>query len=429
MTQNLRPYQVEAVHAAQVAFAAGARAVLTIAATGTGKTTSFSELVRAHLAAGGRGALVLAQRRELLDQAEARLRSFGVRVVRGVGLVIERGVAYVASVQSVARRLDRIPPDAFDLVVLDEAGHAAAPQHLAVLRHFRAAGARVAGYTATPDRADGASLGIAFERCVARYDIAQAVRDGYLVPARGVRVEVEGLDLSQVRQRPISYEASSEGAWADVEDLHPGDLGRAVIAPAAVEGVVGPLVELAEDRPTVVFAVDRRHGRALADALCARRAGCARFVHGAMRKSERRAALEAFGRGEYQFLVNVNLLVEGFDVPAIACVALARPTTSRTFVAQAIGRALRLSPGKEFALVLDFTTATSKFKLVGPADVLGGALVEPVSAYRQRGRGRALADAAYSPRGWAGRFATRAVDLMGRAGRRAWSILRALIGD
>lgn len=432
MTPALRPYQVAAVDGAEAAFANGTRAALVVQATGTGKTSAFAEVVRRYLAAAPvraparphvtlvgvaparrlpvapRRVLVLAQRRELLDQASARLEAFGVRVVRGLTLG-RAGVAHVASVQSAARRLATLPPDAFGLIVLDEAHHGCSPSHLAVLRHFP--NARVLGLTATPDRADGASLGMAFEKCVARYDLAEAIRDGHLVPARGIRVDVDGLDLSHVRTKPITAEASSTGAWRDIADLHPGDLGRAAIVPAAVEGVVGPLLALTGTRRTVVFAVDRRHAIAITDSLNAHVPGCARVVHGGMRVRDRRAVLAQFAAGEFQYLINVLLLVEGWDLPAIECVALARPTTSRIFVAQACGRALRPAPGKAEALILDFTSATSKFSLVGPEDVLAGAFREPVASYRTH-RKPAVEVALYVPQKRRTRFSTALVDLM-----------------
>lgn len=262
-----------------------------------------------------------------------------------------------------------------DDVLVHNCHHAVAPSAMRVLAHFPQA--RICGATATPDRADGCSLGLAFDRCVSRYEIDQAVHEGYLVPVRAMRVEVEGLDLSAVRTKPIAAERSSEGAWRDIEDLHPGQLGRAACAPEAVEGVVSPLMEIAGAMKTVVFAVNRKHASALVASLNARRPGCARSVDGSMKKADRDYVLSSFAAGEYQFLINCQLLVEGWDLPSVECVALARPTTSRVFVTQAIGRALRLHPGKQFATVIDFTTASSQFSLVGPEDVLGGAMVGP----------------------------------------------------
>lgn len=51
----------------------------------------------------------------------------------------------------------------------------------------------------------------------------------------------------------------------------------------------------------------------------------------------------------------MRVLTEGFDEPSISCIAMARPTKSQSLYIQCIGRGLRLWPGKQDCLVLDFT--------------------------------------------------------------------------
>lgn len=414
----LRPHQVRAVSAIELEFTR-VRSTLLESATGTGKTTIFSEVVRRDVVAGGR-ALVLVHRRELVLQAVARLRSLGliVGIEQGSSRASVEPVV-VASVQTLrGARLERWSPSAFTLVVVDEAHHAPAPGWRAIVDYFSAA--RVLGVTATPDRADGAALGQVFASVADRYGIAEAVRDRQLVPALGLRVEVPGMDLSQVGQR--ARRSRADEAAREVVDLNPAELGRAAIAPEAVEGVVVPLLELAGTRRTVVFAVNRAHARAIADALCARRPGCADVVHGAMHREARERVLARHRAGAYQFLVNVMILTEGYDDPEIACVAMARPTQSRVLYAQACGRGLRPAHGKVDCLVLDFVGVSCRYSLVGPDDVLAGALVEPTRAVRAEDRGGTPPTppaevAPYVSRGLAVRFATRVVELVRRAGR------------
>ncbi|MGN6106307.1 MAG: DEAD/DEAH box helicase [Kofleriaceae bacterium] len=400
---ELRPYQLEQVesveryhHIHQV------RSVLVEAATGTGKTTSSAELAR-RAVPRGETVLFLAHRRELIDQAAARFQSFGLLVG------IERGSSRAgaepvvcASVQTMrGPRLWKFPHDAFDVIIVDEAHHAAAPSYQAIFDHFP--NARIVGVTATTDRADGIPLRTVFSHVAHRYGIAEAIHDGYLTPIRGIQVTVPGLDLSKVRLRRQVKRGRGVDPTADIHnettdilapagqarvspdgerysiDLHPGDLGRAAIAPEAVEGIVVPLLELAEARRTIVFAVNVRHAAAIAESICVKRGrGVARIVHHRMKARERKAVQAAHRAGEFQFLVNVMLLTEGYDDPAIACVAMARPTQSRVLYSQAVGRALRLFAGKEFALLLDFVGVGAKFDLVGPEDALGAALAGPI---------------------------------------------------
>lgn len=393
------------------------RSTLVESATGTGKTTLIAAVIQREVSRGGR-VLVTAHRRELVDQLVARVELFGVQVG------IERGPrragdapCVAASVQTLARRLHQWSPDAFTLVIVDESHHAVAGGYRQVLTYFRTA--KILGVTATADRADGVALGTVFDSVAARYSITDAVTDGHLVRARCLQVDVPGMDLSKVRTR------TNAGAT----DLNQGDLGRAALAPAAVEGVAGPLLELAGDRRTVVFCVDRAHAAAVAGALCARRAGCARVVHGAMAQEERARNLADHRTGQFQFLVNVAILCEGYDDPAIDCVAMARPTQSRTLWAQCVGRGLRLGTDKADCLVLDFVGVSCKFDLIGPGDVLAGIVVESSLVRPVTNPQPAQPANTYQPRPrWFSRFTTKVVELVRGIERKAVGWLDRLLG-
>lgn len=406
-------------------------------ATGAGKTSVFSETARREDTRGGH-TLVLAHRRELVDQAAGRLREFGLEVSVGLERVL-LGLRYsviVATVQSVRRQLERLRRDAFTLIICDECHHAPAPGWLACIEHFRSGGARVLGATATADRADGVSLGTVFERCSAQYGVRQAVEEGYLVPARGVQVEVEYMDLSSVRTKTVrsgtsgTRVATANGGAANrpVTDLHQGDLGKVVVAPLAIEGVVGPLMELAESRRTIVFAVNCAHAFALAASMNAHRPDCARVVVGQphMHPRQRAANLAAHAAGEYQFLVNVYVTTEGYDDPPVECVAMVCPTKSRIRYTQSVGRGMRLSPGKNECLVLDFVGVSCQHDLVGPEDALAGALLSPVVRYKTK-RGTVKLEP-YNPIPTFTKFAVKAIELLRRGARRIRHAVPTMIG-
>lgn len=427
----LRDYQLAAVDGAERDFASGILRVMIEAATGTGKTTTFSEIVRRE-AARGRRSLVMAHRRELVDQAAADLRDLGLSVTVERGRVMATGSEQVvcASVQTMAARLHRFDPAEFSLVVVDECHHVPSPAYRWVLAHFP--GARVLGVTATPDRADGVSLATVFDTCAARYGVAEAIAAGYLVPARGVVVEVPGMDLSKVRQRVVH-----RGTSREVVDLHPRDLGLAAIAPEAVEGITGPLVELAGARRTVVFAVDRRHAYAITASLRAR-GRTAAWVDSTLPPADRRDVLRAHREGLFQYLVNVLVLTEGYNDPAIECIAMCRPTQSRALYAQACGRGLRpcVPVGKRECLVLDFVGASCQHDLVGPENALAGAMISPVSRLGSGGSAPSKVIVEYVPPArWLARFSSRVVELvrgsrrvLALVGRRALRVAGMLIG-
>jgi superfamily II DNA or RNA helicase len=355
---TLRPYQTAAIDAVRGEFLAGRRSTVVVLPTGTGKTVVFAEVARRSVERGRR-VLVIAHRGELLEQAAAKLAAVGVKAaIEKAALRAGDAPVVVASVQTLkGARLASWAPDAFRLVVVDEAHHAPAAGYRAVLDHF--AGARILGVTATPDRLDGQGLGSVFESVAYRLELRQAIRDGWLAPLRARRVEVDGVDLADVRTR--------------AGDLDRAELAAVMAAEEALHGVAAPLVELVGDRRTILFAVDVAHARGIVDVLCRYRPGVARVVDGTATPEERAAALADFRAGRFQVLVNCEIFTEGFDEPTVSCVAIARPTKSRALYAQMVGRGTRLAPGKADCLVLDFAGNVGRHRLVGPADVLAGA--------------------------------------------------------
>lgn len=359
MAQVLRPYQVEAIEAI-VARLEVQHSTLLVLPVGMGKTTVFSSLASRWVLEGRGRVLVIAHREELIFQARDRLASFGLNVGLEMG---DHRVSpmfppdvVVATVQTMARagRREAFAPDAFGLIVIDEAHHSTADSYRSIPAHFT--GAKVLGVTATPDRRAMATV---YESIAYGVDIRDAIKDGYLAPIRQKAVQVDGMDLSKVR--------TTNG------DLNEGELEQVLVEEENLHGIAHPTIELAGNRPTMVFAATVAHAHALARVMNerAREAGVV-ALDGTTDRDVRRQALRDFGEGKFQFLINCALFLEGFDAPLIACVAMARPTKSRILYTQAIGRGTRLAPGKTDLLVLDFEGNAGKHSLVCALDVLDG---------------------------------------------------------
>lgn len=153
----LRPYQTEAIKKAEAEFAAGNKHVLLVMPTGCGKTIVFSSII-SDWEKAGRRVLVLAHRKELLDQAQDKLYSrFGVKSVieRGKSSILKSNcMVCIASMQGMSseRKLDMFPHDYFDLIIVDEAHHITSDSYQRILTYFP--DAYVLGVTATPGRSD-----------------------------------------------------------------------------------------------------------------------------------------------------------------------------------------------------------------------------------------------------------------------------------
>ena len=133
---QLRPYQNSCVKHVLDARTDGRDRLLIVLPTGCGKT----EII-AHLAARSAGrVLLVAHRVEILDQSAAKI---AVADTAGdacrIGYVFRRRNEWnrpyvLASVPSLVRKLKRIPRDAFELLIIDEAHHAAAPLPIEAIR-------------------------------------------------------------------------------------------------------------------------------------------------------------------------------------------------------------------------------------------------------------------------------------------------------
>lgn len=365
---KLRPYQQQLVDGMLAEWQGGARRIAAVMATGGGKTPTAMSVAEMSVAAG-RPVLWLAHRTELIDQAidKAEQVAPGRRIGRLQGTVKQyRAEIVVGSVQTASTKatLPLLKTRQWGLVVVDETHHVTADTYVRILRELRAFeldGPLVLGVTATLDRSDGRALGEVFESIVepriGLIDLIRHPEGPYLVPPRGVRVKIQGLDLDRV--------ARTAG------DFRGGALGAAMSAAMAPQKIVEAWVEHAKGCPTIAFlptvAVSIEQAQAFNDAGYA-----AVHLDGETPAAGRAAALDAYRRGEIVVLCNVGLFTEGTDLPSTSCVILGRPTSSSTLYQQMVGRGLRLYPGKRFCWILDVTGVTSRHKLATLAS-LGGA--------------------------------------------------------
>jgi superfamily II DNA or RNA helicase len=355
----LRPYQQECLASILSAYKQGRRRLLISLPTGTGKTVVFVNFVRGFQMK--KKLLVLAHRDELLEQARDKLALYApeasVSIEQGSRHADPDSKVVIASVATLGRanskRLSALSPDAFSIVVVDEAHHAVAATYQRILEHFGpfdAANHRLlVGFTATPRRGDGQALGRVFEEITFSRGIEEMIREGWLCDVSGLRVRTDvNLDTVQVRHG----------------DFVESQLAKAVNVKTRNDTVVEAYCRYASDRRAIVFCVDVAHTRAMAETF--QRAGLkSQAVWGEMTREDRRAALESFRRGTTTVLTNCNVLTEGFDEPRVSCVIMARPTKSRLLYAQMIGRGTRLHEDKPNLLVMDLADNSREHSLAG----------------------------------------------------------------
>jgi superfamily II DNA or RNA helicase len=356
-----RPYQRDAIAALREGWSDETNRLAVVLPTGAGKTVVFSNLVHEMLdSLGGRRALVIAHREELIEQAAAKLRA--VDPALRVGIVkAERDEHHdadviVASVQTLAVPKRREAIRDIGLIIVDECHHAAARTYMEVLEHFGAwRGVPTAGFTATMTRTDG-GLADVWQDVVFTLDILDMISDGYLCDVRGKRVTVDTLDLDKVRTRN--------------GDLVEGQLGQALEDSGALDAIAKAYGQHAPDRPGVVFTPTVATAQLAAEALNGLGITAAP-VWGDMSRDDRRATLARYEAGDVQVLTNCMVLTEGFDAPHTSCIVIARPTKSSGLYVQMAGRGLRPAPSKTDALLLDVMGASTRHKLASMVDLTG----------------------------------------------------------
>lgn len=382
---KLRPYQRTAIDAIRGCWDAGDPNALLVLATGLGKTIVFCTLGRELRMEGIGKTLVLAHRKELLDQAREKWLAVEPEAHVGIYQGARREFyadVICASVQSCypdvvdadgnvtkSGRIHELPLKDIGLVIVDETHHMAADTYRNLLTALREhnPSAVMLGVTATPYRNDGKGLGDFYTRVAFRMGIGEGIDQGFLSGLRGCRVELD-IDLSQVKtsKRTGDFVESDLGNVMDTEPA------RREIVKAWVREM-GPGTDGGgrDGRFTAAFTPTVESAKHLCQEFVD--AGVsAVWVSGSMPKSERVQALDAYQHQTARVIVNCSVLTEGWDAPHTSCVLIARPTQSIGMYAQMVGRGTRLYPGKVDCVVMDCVGA-SRLGLASLADLSTGA--------------------------------------------------------
>lgn len=409
-----RPYQVEAIEAAFREWKT-VPSTLIVMPTGTGKSVVFAKILQRWLQEHMGRVMILAHRKELIAQAKAHAESAGAscEIEMANNRASSKCDVVAASVQTLnagskcfrcegvnsaecqtclgtgrLKRMTKFDPRDFGLIITDEGHHATAESYLDVYTWFASNKDNKRLFvTATPERADGNGLHNVCESVAYQMDLRDAIDDGWLCPIRQQFIEVEGLDLSRVSTR--------QGDLAD------GELERAFLGEddaeqeAMLHAVAKPVLDIANGQQFIVFASGVKHAELLQAAFNAYGNVPVETILGHTDPFERQEIVKRLKNGATQGLVNCGVATEGFDCPAVAVVAIARPTKSTSLYMQMIGRGTRPLPGvvdgpttpearqsaiasssKPVCTVLDFVGNSGNHKLVSVLDVLSGASVD-----------------------------------------------------
>ena len=329
---KLRPYQEDLIDKTRDALKRN-RAVLLQAPTGAGKT-AITVFMMSAAAERGMSSFFIVHQNELLTQTSGAL--WKQKLEHGMiasGKRASKLPSQVASVQTLVRRTDRYKEP--KLIIIDEAHRSAASTYQKILDAYP--NAKIIGLTATPQRTDNKGLDDIFSEIVQGPSIRQLMDAGFLCDY-------------EIFAPPLAFDLSS--VKTQMGDYNKAQLQDAMDKPTITGDAVKHYQTHASGKRCVVMCVSVKHAEHVAESYTLSGVK-AEVIEGKKTSKERESIIKRFAAGETKVLCNVQLLIEGVDIPAIEVVQWLRPTQSLIVWLQGNGRGLRPAEGKKHLIVFD----------------------------------------------------------------------------
>ena len=348
---QLRKYQQEASDNFYDALKSGFNPVVQ-APTGSGKSLIIADICSRVTKRGGR-VVVATHVQELVDQ-NAKTYTRYTNDTPGIvssGLNQNNSVPNVvfANIQSIYRQGERFSDR--DLILVDEA-HLVPPDGEGVMykSFIESCKARAGGFTATPWRLDGGAIygdGKLFDLLCYQKSPIELVDEGWLAPLVGFEA---------------SWQLDTKGITKTAGDFSQGSVAKHMEEKWLIEVLTHAITNLKGRKHVLVFAPTVSTAQTIQRILTTSKQTCG-IVTGDCK--DREDQLTAWKAGEVRFMVNVEVLVAGFDFPALDAIIALRPTQSSGLWIQSLGRGMRIAEGKTNCLVLDYVGNLKRLGGVG----------------------------------------------------------------
>lgn len=354
----LRDYQNEQIQQLYAAWNAGHKNVLNVMPTGGGKTVTFSQV----LSQWNGYTCSIAHRRELVSQISMSYASFGLyhrliapdNVIKalineqrrefGRTFYNPQAPAAIAGVDTLVSRAESLKSwlPQVTLWNCDEAHH-----DLKINKWGKATAlftnALGMGWTATPQRADGKGLGAHSDGVFHAMVIGPSMRD---------LINIGSLTEYEIACPPSDFNIDNLGTVGTSGDYSQKKMAKESKRSHITGDIIRDYLRFARGKQGICFVTDVDTAHHVANKF--RAAGIrAESVSAKTPEAVRNEFIRRFRNGDIDILVNVDLFGEGFDVPAVEVVIMARPTQSLAVYLQQFGRVLRPMDGKQAGLVID----------------------------------------------------------------------------
>lgn len=326
----------------------GNEKALVVLATGLGKTYLSAFDVKAFKS---KKTLFVVHINEILKQSIKSFQEVIPEKINDMGFFIgdkkEEGKEFIfSSIQTLSRtkNITKFSKNEFDYIIIDETHHSAAPTYEKLFSYFTPK--FFLGLTATPDRMDGKNILKNYDNNkVFEIDQKEAIQKGYLVPFKYFGFK-DDVDYSDIYFNGFRYNVD--------------DLNKLLLIENRDLAIINKYKELAVGRKSIAFCTSIEHADWSAEQF--NKHGIKSIaIHSKLDSidveidtKDQENAIKDFRNNKYQVAFVVNMFNEGIDIPDVDCLLFLRPTESKTIFIQHMGRGLRISPGKENVLVLDF---------------------------------------------------------------------------
>ncbi|KFN03589.1 hypothetical protein D0U04_28870 [Bacillus clarus] len=241
----------------------------------------------------------------------------------------------------------------FDMIIIDEAHHAAADMWQKTLDYFNAS--KIIKLTATPFRSDNLKISTHEYDPIFEYTLAEAIEDGLLknvVKAEGIPGKLNFHDPKSGQNYSLEEAKRKLG----------NDWVNRTIAmdEACSKQVINHTKEILElkrksypKHQVLAITCNDEHAQLVTNWFEDCGLSCT-YVSSRLSPEQIEIRLNDFANGQYDVMVSIQMLGEGYDNPNISIVSIFRPFKTLSPYAQAIGRGLRRIHGQEHNTVNNF---------------------------------------------------------------------------
>lgn len=242
--------------------------------------------------------------------------------------------------------INRVPPDFFDMIIVDESHHAPADTWKQVLSYF--SNAKKLYVTGTPFRGDKQELpGTKIHETF----LSEVMRDKYVKWLRKETVNAHDLFFTMPDSPGIRFTKEQVLALKDQEWLERSVALSKECSMDVINHSVERLAELRKSSPDVPHKILAAGCSILhAEDLDRWYQSCGLktvIVHSEMPSDELEVSFKRIDHHDCDVVISVNMLMEGYDHKYLSILSIFRPYRSTNAFAQIIGRVLRTIPDNE----------------------------------------------------------------------------------